>query len=165
MFPWLVISLSVIFLLNLSEGFPALYFVVRSPNPSSCVRNAISKGRDNSTLTVADNNLVTLLDMNSHGSNSGIRTSSAPGKNHLEQIYVDNTNLYIDPSDVPTVRQIRSLNAEICALKAELESKEKVSPDNEGTSGVILPKDQPNWFSIVTQICRYESYVYFLSSS
>ncbi|KAG5555982.1 hypothetical protein RHGRI_006573 [Rhododendron griersonianum] len=118
---------------------------VSSPNPSSFVRNAISKGRDNSTLTVADNNLVTLLDMNSHGSNSGIRTSSVPGKNHLEQIYVDNTNLYIDPSDGPTGRQIKSLNAEIRALKAEMESKEKVSPDNvctvdqsEGTRGPLV---------------------------
>ncbi|KAG5552321.1 hypothetical protein RHGRI_010413 [Rhododendron griersonianum] len=70
--------------------------------------------KDTSVLNVSADTTITPLNVNNHGSSSGIRNSTPPGIinffDHLEQIAVDIINkghLSIDSTDGPTVRQIQ----------------------------------------------------------
>lgn len=56
----------------------------------------------------------------------------------LESVTVNHDYLEIKADDTPTVKQIKGLNQEIRALRAELDSKHKLINSING-SGIVLP--------------------------
>ncbi|KAI8546026.1 hypothetical protein RHMOL_Rhmol07G0083700 [Rhododendron molle] len=107
-------------LMDLSVDFPLLTSVSSTPNPSFGVRNLNGKGIGTlaSSLNVID----------------------------LESVTTDNNeHLEIQADDTPTVRQIKSLNAEVRALRAEVEEKRKMLASHSVRTDPAVLAMGPSW--------------------
>ncbi|KAE9448369.1 hypothetical protein C3L33_19717, partial [Rhododendron williamsianum] len=107
--------------MDLSVDFPLLTSVISAPNPSFGIRNSNGKGIGNpaSRLNVID---------------------------VLESVTTDNNeHREIQADDTPTVRQIKSLNAEVRALRAEVEEKRKMLASSSVRTDPAVLAMGPSW--------------------
>ncbi|KAE9445459.1 hypothetical protein C3L33_22645, partial [Rhododendron williamsianum] len=85
---------------------------------------------------------IPLLVKDSGPDNANHEDSSSVGRvnllDFLESVTVNHDYLEIKADDTPTVKQIKGLNQEIRALRAELDSKHKLINSING-SGIVLP--------------------------
>ncbi|KAF7152803.1 hypothetical protein RHSIM_Rhsim01G0069100 [Rhododendron simsii] len=115
-----------------SVDFPFLSSVISAPNPSSGVHN--SNGNESSGAIGNSASHLNVIDV-------------------LESVTIDNTeHLEIQADDSPTVRQINSLNAEVRALRAEVEEKRKLLASCSVRTDPVVLTTGSSWKDIVSPI-------------